>query len=448
MKRLSLVLIALIMGCSCFTFFGCGKSEYPPETTFITLYHWDNGGKSEIDVVKKVCKAFEKTKDKIGVKVESISSYETQMKKVLASNNVPDVFLVPDGNFGSWVSTGAMLDLTDRIEASDKIDITKIWNSAVDRYRYNGKVMGSGNIYALPKDVTPYVMYYNKDLFKSKGVNFPDSLAPWSPEEATEHWKKFGSLDSKNEPKKDHIYGVGKIDPEGLIWSNGGDYLSSNRTEVLIDTPEVIEAFDYIQKSAMDDRTVCEPTILTSMSAKTLFLTGKAACLIEGRTVTMDLRKQATFDWDIAPVPAFEKNQQVNAWSGSVGYSVYSKSPQKDLAYELVEYFASPAGQLLMTEAGFSIPLYNDEATINKLNEIEAGKKPENTAEFLRAAEFQRAGIWQYLPSIRWKSALDDGSSVMFDKDASKRLTAEQYLTDVKSKIENIIRTDFPHLFV
>ena len=100
-----------------------------------------------------------------------------------------------------------------------------------------------------------------------------------------------------------------------------------------------------------------------------------------------------------------------------------------------------------MTESGFSIPLYNDEALIEKLYEYDAGQYPENTGEWIRAAQYQRAGLWQYLPSVRWKERFDEDSGAMFEKDPSVRLTPEQFLTDEKEVILNIIRTDFPELF-
>lgn len=187
--------------------------------------------------------------------------------------------------------------------------------------------------------------------------------------------------------------------------------------------------------------------ILTTTSEKTLFLNGEAACYIEGRSVTADLRKQATFEWDIAPIPAYETNQNCNGWSGSVGYAVYRNTSYPDIAYRLAEYFTSIEGQLIMTESGFSIPLYDDEATIAKLYEYDAGKLPENTGEWLRAAKYQRAGLWQYLPSVRWKDQMGTHSSVMFASDPSVRLTAEQFLTDEKEVVLNIIKTDFPELF-
>ncbi|MBO5046613.1 MAG: sugar ABC transporter substrate-binding protein [Clostridia bacterium] len=474
-----IISVAFVLGCFLTALLIGAPTEYSGDYTVLTLCHWDNGGKTETDLVKEVCLSFEQkineeieaynqtlSKDEepqqpIKVEVSVISSYESQFNSIIAAQNVPDVFLVPDGNFGQWVSTGVMLDLTEYVANSDVIDLDKVWPSAVDRYRYNGKTMGSGSIYCMPKDITPYVMYYNKDMFDAYGVPYPDPETPWTPYEALDYWSMFGysrseelggstvyvSRTGETKVRDDHVYGVAKIYPESLIWSNGADYLSADRTEVLIDTPEFIEVYDYIQLATMDNCVTPTSAILSTTSEKTLFLNGQAACYIEGRSVTSDLRNQATFDWDIAPIPAFEVNQDCNGWSGSVGYAVYKNTPYPDLAYRLAEYFTSLEGQLIMTESGFSIPLYNDQEAIDKLYEFDAGQLPNNTGEWLRAAEHQRAGLWQYLPSVRWKDKMAEDSGAMFESDPSKRLTAEQFLTDEKEVVLSIIKTDFPELF-
>lgn len=425
----------------------------------LTLAHWDNGGSTETDLVKEVCQQFEAENPTIAVDVEIISSYETQFSNFMASKNVPDVFCVPDGNFGQWVQTGVMLNLQERFDASNVIDKVNIAPSALQRYRWNGKTMGSGDLYCVPKDITPYVMYYNKDLFDKYGVDYPSSTEIMTPEEATEMWKKFGydrgtvstyKTGSKYGQLKladDHIYGVAKLYPEGLIWSNGADYLSASRTQVLVDSPEFIGAYNYIVEAEMEYAVAPTSTVLSSTSEKTLFLNGGAACYIEGRSVTTDLRAKADFQWDIAPIPAFSTDQQTNGWSGSVGYGVYKNCPHPDEAYKLAEYFTSKKGQLIMAEAGFTAPLYSDQDTIDQFYKIEQGKMPANTGEFIRAAKYQRAGLWQYLPSVRWKTTFDTDSGAMFTDDPSLRATPEQFLPEEAERILNVIKNDFPNLF-
>lgn len=422
---------------------------------YLSLYHWDNGGSTETDLVKEVCRQFEKKYPNIVVDVEIISSYEQQFKTFMASKNIPDVFCVPDGNFGQWVQTGVMLDLEEYFSASTVIDKENIAPSALQRYRYNGSTMGSGDLYCVPKDITPYVMYYNKDLFDEYGVSYPSETEILTPYEALEMWAQFGynrgtvkkKANGELKLTDEHVYGVAKLYPESLIWSNGADYLSEDRTEVLIDSEEFIEAYNFIVEAQMEYAVAPTSKLLTSTSEKTLFLSGDAACYIEGRSVTTDLREKADFDWDIAPIPAFETNQQCNGWSGSVGYGVYKNTEHPDEAYLLAEYFTSKEGQMIMAEAGFTVPLYSDEQTMEEFYELEEGKKPANTQEFLRAAQNQRAGLWQYLPSVRWKTRFDTDSGAMFTDDPSLRATPEQFLIDEKDIILNLIKNDFPELF-
>ncbi len=456
-----LSMISIVVVCFAFDLtqsFGKDKG-YTGDKISLTLYHWDNGGKTETDLVYEVCDEFMKKYDHIHVEVEIISSYEQQFQRFMASGNIPDVFCVPDGSFGQWVQTGLILNIQEYYDNTEIIDKDSIATSALDRYRFNGTTMGSGDLYCMPKDITPYVMYYNKELFDKYNVPYPSDTEIMTPEEALEMWAQFGYLRDTVSTYKtgkkigqlkladDHIYGVAKLYPEGLIWSNGADYLSEDRSKVLINTPEFIEVYEYIQECQMVYAVAPTSATLTSTSEKTLFLNGDAACYIEGRSVTTDLRDKADFDWDIAPIPAFEANQQCNGWSGSVGYGIYKNTKHPDEAYLLAEYFTSKEGQFIMAEAGFTAPLYNDQATIDRFLEIEAGRKPANTQEFIRAAQYQRPGLWQYLPSVRWKETLDRDSGAMFTADPSTRLTPEQFFTDEVTLIADIIKQDFPHLF-
>lgn len=445
--------VAISFGYTIFNSFG--RTGYRGDRTLIKLYHWDNGGKTETDLVIEVAEEFMKRNPDIFVEVTIVSSYESQFQNFMAASNVPDVFCVPDGNFGQWVDTGVMKNIQEYFDNSTVIDKENIAPSALQRYRWNGLTMGTGDLYAMPKDITPYVMYYNKDLFDQYDVDYPSPDDIMNPYQATAMWRKFGyDLDTVRIKTNgelrimdDHVYGVAKLYPEGLIWSNGADYLSEDRTEVLIDSPEFIQAFEYIVEAQMKYAVAPTGKVLTSTPEKNLFLNGKAATYIEGRSVTTDLRKRATFNWDIAPIPAFETNQQVNGWSGSVGYGIYSNSEHPDEAYRVAEFFTSKDGQMIMAKAGFTAPLYNDAQTTEEFFAIEEGLKPANTQEFLRAAQHQRPGLWQYLPSIRWKERFDIDSGIMFTDDPSLRATPGQFLPDEKAIIEQIIRDTFPHLF-
>ena len=127
----------------------------------LTLAHWDNGGSTETELVKEVCKKFEEKYPDFEVDVKIISSYEQQFNNFMASKNIPDVFCVPDGNFGQWVKTGVMLNLQEYFDDSDVIDKENIASSALQRYRWNGTTMGSGDLYCVPKDIQHHIHQTN-----------------------------------------------------------------------------------------------------------------------------------------------------------------------------------------------------------------------------------------------------------------------------------------------
>ena len=486
------IMIALVLSCFTFVIVQSVDLDQPigdDDKINLTLYHWDNGGNTETDLVYEVCEKFEEKYPHINVTVEIISSYESQFRNFMAASNVPDVFCVPDGNFGQWVETGVMLNIQEYYDntTNEGIDKEHIASSALKRYRWNGKTMGTGDLYCMPKDITPYVMYYNKDLFDQYDVPYPTEVEYWvneckelelyayihtdkeiTPEDydkigqiAIENgildpyaamcmWMRFGyfrdTIKSTNPIKftKDHIYGVAKFYPESLVWSNGADYLnvSEDKVEVMINSPEFVEAFEYMVAGQTEYGVAATSEVITSTSEKTMFLNGSAACFIEGRSSTTDLRNKADFDWDIAPIPAFTNNQNCNGWSGSVGYGVYVNTKHPDEAYLLAEYFTSKEGQFIMAEAGFTAPLYNDEETIQKFLEIEEGKLPANTQEFIRAAQYQRPGLWQYLPSVKWKEFFDVSSGAMFNGTTDPKF----FVMDYETKLLDKIREDFPDL--
>ena len=134
----------------------------------ITMAHWVGIGAMEKASVNTVLKQLKKDYPNIDVEVNFVSGdYSTKMYANLAAGKEPDVFMVEDGVFGNWVKAGVLEDLTPYVEKSTELDTSAIWESAISRYTYDGQKQGSGDLYVIPKDISPRALYYNKDLLKS-----------------------------------------------------------------------------------------------------------------------------------------------------------------------------------------------------------------------------------------------------------------------------------------
>ena len=59
------------------------------------------------------------------------------------------------------------------IEKDEDINIDDFYSGILDSFIFDDQV------YALPYDFGPYIMYYNKDLFDKYGVEYPDENTTW-----------------------------------------------------------------------------------------------------------------------------------------------------------------------------------------------------------------------------------------------------------------------------
>jgi len=420
---------------------GCGKSDDAStsvtskgEVVQLTYNAW--GAKDEDAVMKKLLAAFEAANPNIKVKYNHIpDDYSNKMNTVLAGGSAPDVFLTSDGDFGRWVKSGLLLNMQSYVDKSG-IDLKDMWASALGRYQYDGKVLAKGDQYALPKDIGPSVLYYNKDLFKKAGVEFPSSENPMTFEELLALSQK---LTKKDTAGKITQYGIGPLWWEGFLWSNGGDFLSKDNKEFVMNSKDGIEAMQYCADLINKYKVSPDGKSTTAMSADQMFNTGKIAMIGGGRWMVPTYRKLG-FDWDVAPMPTGKLNTW-SGWSGSVGYSIYKKSKHPEEAFKLIKFLAGVEGQKLGTELGFQIPTFKSMSNTDLF--LQKGQKPEHAEVFIKAAEGQRPGSWTLTPNTKWLDVFNQRITKLWEG----KTTAEKLLNEIKPEIDKALKEGNPQIF-
>lgn len=417
--------------------------SYDGDPCTIRMCHWDSAGRNvESAVINALLKGFYKRYPKIKVELEILTDYENTYGNNISANNMHDVFLVPDGAFGSWASTKKLVNLTPYVDSSTIIDKDNMYETSLTRYQYNygSSRPGSGVQLALPKDIGPYVMYYNEDIFKQLNVDLPPSNRIMTMEEATKMWQGLTKKDSKGNIT---CYGVGGLGIEGLVWSGGGDFLNETRDAFPSDqkTLEGLKnGYQYMQDSYFKYQIQPPSEFTAGQDASTLFSMQKIATYIGGRfnvTSFMNL----DFHWNVCYVPAFTVNQNKNMYSGSVGYAMSSTCKNKLAAWKLIEYIASREGQEILSSTGFQIPVYADLALSEDVKKREEINYPGlNYEVFVHSAENQSYGLWQYRNNQKWKTmGYDTTSEYLYHSDSSKRWTVDYFLTQAKEAVtENL----------
>ncbi len=160
---------------------------------FTTLQFWGSGDADELNVFGEIVKSFNST---VGaekkIKVEYSGNHEDPGNNALqlSGSNPPDVIYVPDRHLKSWVLSGYLENLTNpdgtaKYEGLEEFTAPgKIWEQGIQRYRFDIATTTStptSVLWALPKDIGPTVLYYNREYLEEMGIEHI-SLDPTDPE--------------------------------------------------------------------------------------------------------------------------------------------------------------------------------------------------------------------------------------------------------------------------
>ncbi len=180
-RRTALLAVAIALGL--LSVVACGGS--PAATTAdgkteLTWAMWV-GGTEDTNAWQKVAdEAGAAAGVHITLQGSTFNDHFTKMTTQLASGNAP--CLVAVQSLRTALLKDGMLPLGDLAKA-DNFDL-----SVFDKSMLDG-LSADGNLYALPYDVGPMMMFYNKDMFAAAGV--PEPKAGWTSDEFLDAAKKL-----------------------------------------------------------------------------------------------------------------------------------------------------------------------------------------------------------------------------------------------------------------
>ncbi len=372
-----------------------------------TLVFMGWSGNLEKDIYESVIRQFEK--DHPGVKVDiqyvNPADFTARLVSMIAGGVAPDVFYVPLDRFADWAAAGGVLrDLAPLLREDPESPLNVIWPAGVNLYRYDGKVVGRGaQVLALPKDLGPWAMVYNIDLYNEAGVELPAAEKPMTWDEAVARWKKLTrDLNADGTPD---VWGMAGwplgFPVEGAIWSNGADYFNADMTVLTVNTPAFIEAVQWVADLSLVHRVATPPRFDNWRT----WLQGKIATFYMGPWDQAYFWEHLQFQWDIAPWPASPRTGQSRTWVGSMGIAVSATSKQPKLAYELAKYLAADKGaQTQLFTRGQMVPNRRDLLP----DFLRLNKPPRHRSVFVDIiGQYGRVHPWYYTRDDSWWNALN-----------------------------------------
>lgn len=378
------------------------------------------GGPEEGAVFQALVDQFNAANPDIVIEYEQIpTDYVTALTTMVAGGTPPDIAYIPDGDFSAFVSRGQLVSIQDLVDASEVIDPEDIWPSALGRYRWDEETrsLGTGDLYALPKDIGPTVLYINEDLFEAAGVPLPDPTVPMTWDElvdvATQLTVDANGLHPGDEGfnrETVETFGIGEIWFENAVYNNGGRIVSEDgRTFLAATDPNTIEAVQFLSDLNHVYQVTPTQQQTASMSIGQMFEAGRVAITTNGRWAVTGYRNVLDFNWSVRPNavgPSGEitsyGNQEdctFSGWSGSVGIAIMAGSAgeeNRELAYRFVEFIAGAEGQIAQAALGFQIPNQRSVAETDAF--LQPDQEPDNAEVFIEAARCALPGPWTQTP--------------------------------------------------
>ncbi|CAN7600998.1 ABC transporter substrate-binding protein [Rhizobium sp. LjRoot258] len=267
-----------------------------------------------------------------GIKIEyrliQFDDVVTEAMRAYATGQAPDIIAVDNPEHAMFASRGAFLDITDMVKSSSVIKPENYFPGPLKSVEWDGKY------YGVPKATNTIALYYNKDMFKAKGLDPNKPPQTW--DELVEDARKL------TDPAK-NVYGLAfsaKASEEGtfqfLPWAQmaGGGYEDINAEG----TVKALETW----KTIMDEKLASPDTLTRGQWDSTgTFNSGNAAMAISGPWELDRMMKEAKFDWGVALLPVPKEGAERSSAMGDFNWAIFASTKHPAEAFKALEFFAS-----------------------------------------------------------------------------------------------------------
>ena len=365
-KILFLLFTILLAGVFAFVF-------HPEKDDSVVLQFASWGSESEINILKPILKDFENKNPGIKINFMHIpQNYFQKIHLLFASNTAPDVIFINNLYLPVYANAGVLEDLDNY---KDEFNYTDFYPKSLNSLSYNGKT------YAIPRDISNIVVYYNKDLFRKNGVKFPDS--GWD-------FTEF-LYDAKAVSDPPDRFGV-SFDETPLLYlpylTTCGGWNKEDTEEFFNENVLTRESnkkgLEFYADLRNKYHVAPKKEEIGSATSAQMFLQGRLGMQISGRWLVPKYREEAKFDWDVAEFPAcFGQKNGIVPMDAS-GWAISKSSGHKIEAVKFIKFLSSKDSIEKFTSGGLIMPARID---VSESGVFLDGKKPLNAKAFVNAAK-------------------------------------------------------------
>lgn len=361
---------------------GCGgSSDAAARHGNLTWFMW-SGSQDEVAAWKHVAAMVTEEYPGIHVRFQTTSfdDYFTKLITRAASHSLPCLISMQAQRAEGIGSLFQPLD--DRIAASN-VRPGDFDPAILKGLRYDSHQR------ALPYDLGPYVLYYNKTMFDRVGVPEPDP--DWTMRDFMAAARKLtghGTYGFVTDAYPDRWF------PFAL--NRGADYRRNGRLDLTDD--KLVDAFRWTTGLVSKEK-VAAPVPATSAGTWALdqWHSGNAAMVVDGPWDLINTKQNVDFEFGIVPVPA-GRGGQVSLTSGS-GFGISRDCANPEAAWKAVQVMTSPKAERYLADQGRAFPARTAQQKYWYAHAVPGAKRSLNAA-LAHARPFRTTSGWDHTSAL------------------------------------------------
>lgn len=352
-----------------------GLAGAAPAESIVLQYAMSGVGLEEREIREAQAKAFEALHP--NMRIEFIWSEGERLEKLVTlfgAGTPPDIVYMNE-----WIAELAragMLEPLDTYVQKDRVNLDAFFPPVLEIGRYQGK------LYALPQEISPLTIYYNRDLVAQTGLAAPND--DWSWAQFLEHAKKLTRSDARQTRwgywPENWWGGWGPF-----IYTNNGRVWSKDFSRAAVGETQTIEAIEFIVRMMHQHQVSPPPAQMNEWSVES-FLKGNTAMVSAGMWVLpMFVKDPPNFAWDVAVWP---NNGRTATVAAILSYGISSQSKHKGEAWEFIKFMTmTPEGQNFVGSTGMALPTLRSRRALESYFTFAKKTPMRNPEAFVRGAE-------------------------------------------------------------
>lgn len=214
-----------------------------------------------------------------------------------------------------------------------------------------GNLTLENNLYAAPILGTVTSLVYNTKLFSQLGV----TTLPTTWDEILEIGPAFKEAGVFATEYDGAVDGAPNLSFYPLLWQAGGDVLNEEGTQAIINSPEGLEALNFVVKLFNEGFVSEDEAVIPPPEGTGLFFEGKVGLNLCGFNSLTTQYAQALGSESVEVGPPL-KNKVQTSYGTSAGYGVFKTAKDVDAAKEWVKYITSPDIMRIILPTGGYLP--------------------------------------------------------------------------------------------